>query len=128
MGAGKGLRLSRVRTEKQGEGRKQGQTPPARWGEQARAGHGREPRTQPHNKGFFQKQMKTINSHGNKVSEGEKYWGCRMEGTLEAHNRARWREQDLQEGKDDRSVLQDEGFTLHTRWHLPISEHVAFLR
>lgn len=71
--------------------------------------------------------MKTINSQGNKVSEGEKSWGCMMEGALEAHNRARWREQDLQEGKDDRSVLQDEGFTLHTGWHLPISEHVAFL-
>lgn len=41
MGAGKGLRLSRVRIEKQGEGRKQGQTPPARWGEQGRAGQGR---------------------------------------------------------------------------------------
>lgn len=71
--------------------------------------------------------MKTINSQGNKVSEGEKSWGCMMEGALEAHNRARWREQDLQEGKDDRSVLQDEGFRLHTGWHLPISEHVAFL-
>lgn len=99
MGAGKGLRLSRVRMEKQGEGRKQGQTPPARWGEQGRAGQGREPRTQPHNKGSFQKQMKTI--HMETKSQRERSLGAAgwKELWKPTTGLARWREEDLQEGK-----------------------------